>query len=188
MKTWLSVLAALFFIFVVVTISGLYPVAVAGKSLVFSRTWKKSERAAENFINSQIFIRSGGKLIDFSSSQNADLLLEIRRNTLTFLIEDAIIRQKGKGIISNLEKLSEERLNEILSNQPNVQTAMETAYGIPFREVRNLVLFPQTRRDILRESLAKENQNFEEWLKQQKKSIKVLLFMTSFKWNGEQVE
>lgn len=178
----LSVLGAIFLV-----ADGLYPVAIVGGTPIWERTWHKAEEASKNFTNSQALSR-GGKPINFSARENGELLLDIRRGTLLFLIEDAVIQQKSDEAIEGVEALSRERVTEAMRLSTDPAGAAKAVYGLDLNDFRDLVLLPQARRDILQEVLTEKNQDLDTWLRDAKGAVKVRLFFVPFSWDGETVK
>lgn len=167
---------------------GVYPVALVDGEPIFYSTWKKLEEASKNFTSVEEQSKIGGRPINFSSPENARLLLEIRRSTLTFLIEDLILRQVGGSLVEGFEVLSREKVAESVQDERNTEKAVRVLYGLDLDDFKNLVLLPQARRDIAKEALSERNQSVEDWLSEVKKQKKIRLLSTSFRWNGESVE
>ncbi len=180
----ISIIAASLFSLVV---TGIYPVVIVGATPIFARTWQKAEGAAKSFEFAQARAR-GAEPINFSSAENRELLLEVKRGTLTFLIEDAIIRQKGEEVIDGLGALSRELAVEALRESSNPEKAARAVYGLGLNDFRDLVLLPQARRDVLKEALVERRQNFDTWLRDAKKRASVRLMFMPFRWNGEEIQ
>lgn len=164
--------------------AGFYPIALVGGTPIFKRTWQKAEDAAKNFERAQAQTR-GAEPVDFSSTNNRELLLDTKRGTLLFLIEDAVIREKGGEVIEGVGTLSRERVAEAMRSSVNPEQAARAVYGLSLNDFRDLVLLPQARRDVLQEALAEKNQDFDTWLRKAKKEVKLRLFFTPFIWDGE---
>ncbi|MBI2640596.1 MAG: hypothetical protein HYW91_01760 [Candidatus Sungbacteria bacterium] len=167
--------------------AGFYPVAIVGTTPIFAKTWQKAEDAAKNFEIAQARAR-GAEPVDFSLAENRELLLEVKLGTLTFLIEDAIIRQKGEEAVDGLGTLSRERVIEALRESSDPEGAARAVYGLSFNDFRGLVLMPQARRDVLKEALIEKNQDFDIWLLEAKKEASVRLMFVPFKWSGEEIQ
>lgn len=187
MKTLSLILAIIFGFFVVVTTTSFYPVALVDGSILFLRTWHKAEEASRRFTNLDLQSR-GAPTIDFADPGAAEILLDIKKGTLTFLIEDIILIQEGKRVIEGFEVLSRERVVEALKGGGDSEKAAQRVYGLSFQDFRGLVLMPQARRDVLKEALQEKGQDFEEWFRGVKKGKEVRLFFVPFSWNGELVE
>lgn len=187
MKTAIIISASAALIFMITVSTGFYPVAwVEGTPILF-HTWQKAQKGLIAFTQIQLQT-AGSRLIDFSSLENAELFLDVKRGTLTFLIEDALLRREGGNLIKDFGRLAEERVDGAIGKKAELERAARLIYGLEFKDFRNLVLMPQARRDILQEKFSGEGGNFEEWFSEIKKSKSVRLFLVPFQWNGEHVE
>lgn len=187
MRTLVVIISIVAFGLLALIAVGIYPVAIIGTTPIFARTWQKAENAAKSFEFAQARAR-GAKAVDFSLAENRELLLEMKRGTLTFLIEDAIIIQKGEGVIDGLGTLSRELALEALRSIDDLGSAARAVYGLSTDELRDLVLLPQARKDVLKEALSERNQDFDTWLRDAKKRARVRLMFVPFKWNGEEIQ
>lgn len=178
----------LLFVFIVITVRGWYPIALVDGSVILARTWWRAETAAKYYANARALAVAPHTAIDFSAPEHANELLEIRKNTLTFLIEDIIVRKKGSALVSDLEERSQAAVGEVLRGSANAEAAAETIYGLDFDEFQELILSPQARRDVLTEELVKKNQPFANWFEDARKSVRVRVWFVPFRWNGEGVE
>src|SRR3989338_2022723 len=162
----------------VITLGGFYPVAAVDGSPILSGTWKKAQVAAKKFVMSQN--KAGPE--DYTP-----VLADIKRNTLTFLIEDAILRKEGEKLIRGFDRLSRARMLEAIQGGGGLASAAKLIYGLTLPEFQDLVLLPQARRDTAREILAERQVDFEKWFAEAKKSKKVKLYFVPFIWDGEAV-
>lgn len=176
-------LALLFVFFVSVTVTGLYPVAVVEGSPIFYRTWQEAEEGVRFFLYNQAQLHDD-KPINFSDPENHGLLLDIKRNTLNFLIEDVILHQEGVAKVLDFEKLSQERVEKALRGTQDFQKVSQSIYGLDSEDVKELVLLPQARRDVWEDILKQKEQDFDDWFLQTKKTKKVRLLFVPFYWNG----
>lgn len=184
MKTLVFILGVAGGILLILVMTGLYPVALVDGSPIFQRTWKKAQNAAKTFTNAQAQ-SSRADPIDFTSSENQELLLDVMRGTLTSLIEDSAIRQKGDEVVDGLGVLSRERVADALRQVKDPAAAAKLVYGLSLDDFRELVLLPQARRDVLKEVLKEGGQDFDSWLRDVKGSLTVRLFFVPFRWDGE---
>lgn len=166
-------------------ISGFYPVAIVGSTPILARTWQKAERGAEYFTNAQMKSAPEGKEIDFSLSENRELLLDIQRGTLTFLIENMIMQQEGDTVAGDYLLDVSDRIKDALSRAENLDEKVERIYGFSPEDFKRFVLFPQARQDVIRAALILRHQTFEDWIREEKKKKKVRLFFVPFRWDGE---
>lgn len=188
MKIFTSILIVFVLIIAALIAGGFYPVAWVENSPLAFRTWEKAVEAAEKFTNAQAQSAPGGKTIDFNSPANANLLKEVKRGTLNFLIEDMILQQEGKELVYGFETLSRDRAAQALTQGDNLEGAIKLVYGLDPEDFRRLVLLPQSRRDTASELLQERGENFDAWLAEVKKNKRVRLMFVPFKWDGETVK
>jgi|SRR3989344_583666 len=166
--------------------TGFYPVAFVNSSPIMYSTWRKSFEAARRFTLAEAASRN--QTIDFSKQENAELVLEVEKGSLTFLMEDSILRQSGERLIEDFERLSLNRMQEAVAIGGDLKTAARTIYGLSFADFKILVLLPQARRDAAKELLQESQRDFAEWFAGEKKKAKVKLLFVPFTWNGEAVQ
>lgn len=187
MKPFIFILTFIICVVVGFAATGVYPVAKIDGGLIANRTFVKVERAAENFANAE-FQKTGMKPVDFEASANALFRRDIGKGTLTFLIEDIIIRREGEKMRDEFNVLVKERVDEALVNSTNADRAARLVYGLSLADFRAYVLMPQARRDIVAEILKEKNQDFAVWMREQKKGLSVSFYFLKFTWTGERVE
>lgn len=178
---------AILALFIMVIMTGSYPVAFVDGSPIFYHTWQKTEEAEKRFSNTQDK-SLGVKPLDFSKPENLEMLKEVRRSTLTFLIENKIIEQAGGEVIADFKNISQKRMDTVMQEGGDLKTAVKTVYNLDVADFQNLILLPQSRRDVLKIFLANEGKSFDDWLAEQKKAKKIQLMFTPFTWDGEQAK
>lgn len=172
----------------IVVMIGLYPVVLVDSSPIWRNRLRKAEEAEKKLTNTQAK-SLGFKPVNFSSSGNQDLLNGLRRDILTTLIENKIIREKGAGAVEKFEELSRKRMTDTIQGSgSDLSKAVRTVYDLNLKEFQEMVLLPQARRDVLRIFLANDGKNFEEWLKEEKAKKSVKLFLVPYRWDGERVK
>lgn len=187
MSKKLFVGSIIIFLCLISIFTGYYPVAVVDGSLVFFITWRKMEDSVKYFAN--IELRSAGQpLIDFSGAENRELLLSERRDTLTFLIEDALIAAEGRKLVRGFKKSAASRTKEAVGNGYSMAEAARISYNLDFDDFQKLVLLPQARSEILLGVFQERGLDFAGWLQDSKRNKKVFLLFTPFSWNGEGVK
>ena len=187
MKKLLLIIAALFFLFIFISILGWYPVAIVNGRFISYSAWRSAEHAERQFITAQK-LKNGGKEINLNESAASEFLVTIRRSTLTFLIEDAIFKGEGERMIHGFAQESKQRVARALEYGQNVAAAAKALYGLNRDDFIALVLLPQARRDVIREYLAEQGKGFDEWALEIKKHTHVQLFLVPFTWDGEEVK
>ena len=187
MKKLLLIIVALFFLFILVSILGWYPVAIVNGRFISYSAWRLAEHAERQFINTQK-VKNGGKAINLNEPAASEFLVTIRRSTLTFLIEDTIFKEEGGRMIHGFAQESQERVSQALGFGQNVAEAAKALYGLTQEDFIALVLLPQARRDVIREYLTGQGKGFDEWALEIKKKAHVQLFLVPFTWDGEEVK
>lgn len=187
MKIVLPIAVVGVILFSIFFLTGFYPVALVNGQPISYRTWEKAQRGAINFANAQAQ-RAGRASIDFFAPGYGELLHAVRRDTLTFLIEDIILAQEGKKAVGEFKFLVEDRVREAMASSRSLEGGARLMYGLSLAEFRMLVLSPQARRDVVSEALAGGTKSFDEWLFEVKKRKMVQLFFVPFRWNGERVK
>lgn len=187
MKKILFVIIVFLGVFVALTITGLYPIAFVGRHPISSRTFQKLEESSKYFANIEL-ARAGKQTIDFSASSNADLLLQGRREVLTSLVEDTIIELEGGRLVADLENKSSARVDSALAGRAGaLEKEAPLVYKLSLEELKTLVLMPQARRDVLRDELQKNGEDFSQWLTDTEQEVSVRLFFIPFSWDGKEV-
>lgn len=188
MKFLIVFVFAILVVGVVIVEAGLYPVALIDNTPIFYRTWEHAIIAAEHFASANAQASIGGKPIDFASPEEIDLVRKIKRGSLTYFIEDAIIRQEGESLVSGFQALTVERTKNALDLGSDNERAAQVVYGLSLKDYENLILLPQARRDVLQEALTARGQYIDTWLKSAKKTKQIRLLFVPYHWTGEEIE
>lgn len=167
--------------------TGIYPVAFVNGSPILARAWKEAEAAAIQFMQATM-VSSGKAPIDFSHPENARLLLQARKDALLALIENKLVTKEGDEVIEDFDMRAQERVDSAVRGSVNLKQGAELLYGLDFNKFRDLVLLPQARRDLLRETFEKKKQDFSRWFSALKANARVRLLFTPFLWDGERVK
>lgn len=174
-------------VFGVATASGFYPVALVDGAPIFFKTWRRAEQAAIRFLNVQGSARGVGP-VDFYAAENADLLLGVKRDTLTFLIEDKILQQEGETVVEDFDAVSAQKVAAVFQESGSLEQGAQLLYGLSREDFNELVLMPQARRDVLSEAFAAKGRDFEQWFREVRRNKNVRLLFVSFVWSGEVVQ
>lgn len=167
--------------------SGFYPVAFVGWSPIFSSTWRKVENAEKQFANVQAH-SLGLAIINFSSLQNADLKIKIRKDTLLFLIENKIMEQEGPEVVADFNKMVKKRVGDALRLGGSMKDAARVNYNLSEDDFEKLILWPQARQDVLNVFLEQQGIQFNDWMNKKKTSKKIRLVFNPFSWEGGKVK
>lgn len=179
-------LAFVILAFAIVFTFGWYPVAVVNGTPILAQTWKRVLGAEQRIVNVHAYA-SGVSLIDFASPKNADKLRLIQAETLMFLIDDILMKKEGSVLVPQLGELSEGRVRDALQKKPVSDQAAQSVYGVDLGTMREIILFPQARHEVVRETLEKQDRDFEEWLRKTRASANVRLLFVPFQWRDGSV-
>jgi hypothetical protein len=118
----------------------------------------------------------------------AETKKEIERAVLNTLIEDILIDEELNKIMNDvdLDRVVKEKISKT-GDIGKIEKGAAVLYGFSVRDFRQKVLIPQAKSDILRDRIFLEAGNFEEKLKELKRSAKVAILISGFSWNGESV-
>jgi hypothetical protein len=113
---------------------------------------------------------------------------EIERAVLEELIENALIDGELRRLMSaeEINGIVQEKISKI-GDIEKIEKGAAVLYGFSADAFRQKVLIPQAKSDILKDRIFLENGNFEEKLKELKRSAKVAILIPGFSWNGESV-
>lgn len=176
----------LFGLFAVIAVTGFYPVALVNGHPLWNRDWVSLQQATLHALALQE--HASGRSLDILDAKNINLILAVKRDTLGSLIDDAIVSQNGGVLVANLAETAMQRFNAAVKNRDNLQHAAETVYGFTIDKLQNLILLPQSRREIIQAELEKQQKNFQQWLENGKKEARVKLFFVPFRWDGTQLK
>jgi len=184
----LLIILILILVFGIIASLNYYPVISVNNVPISAKKVNINMRAAIYYFNTYKKLEE-----DRGLNQNASTSLkelsgeEIKLFVLNQLIENELIHQEVKKRIgSNLKDLIDEKINNYLNSE--IESAALEIYGLNKNDFKNEILIPQAEKDILAGRLFLENKNIADWLKEQKKQAKVIVFDKKFKWNGENLE
>ncbi len=164
-----------------------YPAALVNYQIIAVRDFYADYRASMAYYKNALDVYNEK---DSAALESDEVKLEIQRAVLENLIEDILINEELKSQIGsvNLDKIVDRKIEESVGGQ-KIQEAVETLYGLSFKEFRKRVLVPQAKREILEGRLFLQNPPAEpdEFLRKLKSKIRVLIFLPDFEWNGKEV-
>jgi tetrahydromethanopterin S-methyltransferase subunit G len=160
-----------------------YPVAFVNWRPITLKSFSKDFSVAVHYYQKMLetYDRNQTAVLDSSEIQR-----EIKRAVLEQLIKNSLIRQELEKQIKSgeLEKMVDNKVQEVLKGK-DVGKEIETLYGLSLDEFKERVLRPQTEREILAGRFFLENKSFDDWLKEPR--AKIIILMPGFEWNGEKV-
>ncbi len=172
---------ALIAIFTVISFAKLYPVAMVNGSPIWYRTWNLSLQGTSHALTMQA--KAAGTAFD----PDPIVAYAIRKSTLAALIEDKIIAQKGRSIMSDFDAKTEEYIAAALASSTDVSKAADLMYGFSANNFHDIILAPESRREVARNALEKRRLNSDAWFSGIKKKADVQIFLSGYRWDGETV-
>lgn len=181
-KSYIIITGGLFIVAIIIISSAkLYPVAMVNGSPIWYRTWDMSLMGTAHALTVQA--KAAGTVFN----PDPVVISAIRKNMLASLIEDKILAQKGRSIISDFDAKTEEHIIAALASSTDVGKAAHLMYGFGVADFHDIILVPQSRREIARAVLEKQHLNADAWLAGAKKKADVQIFLTGYRWDGESV-
>lgn len=138
--------------------TGWYPVALVDSQPVWAWQWQKEYQSALSYYRDAV---------DPS---------ELKSASLDGLIENRVIKKGFEALLGDEGQLLLDEKISVYLNNDKLEGAADALFGLSMSEFADLILAPQARREIIQESLKKENRDFEQWLKSQKENTKIYIF------------
>jgi len=171
-----------FFFFISV---GYYPIALVGGDIVSAREFFEHYESATTY--STNFVSTYGETPSTTVSQAATL--DVQVSVLEQLIEDVLVekelrREMGKDEINRLVEAKVSKYD----SDPRLQRAAPILFGVGFDALRERVLVPRARRELLTGRLFLRGEDFNTWLSNEKLNRSVLIFSGALEWSGGKVQ
>ncbi len=159
-----------------------YPIAIINGHIIVGAEFDSISNGALNFYTKV----SDTYKKEISSDVKEKLHTEIRRATMERLIEESLIKEELKRRFQ--EKTLKEYLNEKLNIDRQKIAQASALYGMSGNTIQKTLFEPAAAEELLRETLAKEQINFETWLSNAAQSALIIVLMPSLTWSGKSVE
>lgn len=172
-------------VIVIVIMTQSCPIAfVNWRPIIFS-SFKKDVSVAGNYYRKVLETYDKNQAAVMNSKE---VKQEIERATLDKLVENILIERELKKRLKNneLEKMVNDKIGKAIKGK-DIKKEVETLYGISLDEFKKRFLKPQAKREIFESRLTLENKNINDWLKEAKSKVKVIIFLPGFGWDGEGV-
>jgi len=166
---------------VIIFFAKCYPIAMVNGSPIWYHTWSLSLQGTSHALTMQA--KAAGTTFD----PDPTVASVIRKSTLTALIEDKILTQNGQHIISDFDTKTEEYITTALASSTNVGKAASLMYGFGLADFHDIILIPESRREVARDALEKQHLNSDAWFAGIKKKANVRIFLSGYRWDGETV-
>ncbi|MEK7553673.1 MAG: SurA N-terminal domain-containing protein [Patescibacteria group bacterium] len=171
-------------IIVVLILFGVYPIALVGISPIMVNDYNRNYSTSLNYYEKALKTYAQ----DSQVLKADEARQEIKRAVLDNLIENILIEKELKKEIKqkDLNVLVENKIKEISESQIT-DKAIETLYSFSLSEFKKRVLKPQAKKEILEDRFFLAGIDFDERMKSVRSQTKVMIFLTGFEWNGEEV-
>lgn len=158
---------------------GYYPIMLVNARFVSARTFRKNYAAESKLY--QNFLKTS------KSNDQAPLASgDIARSALTRLVENRLIDEEARNELGeDLASMVREKI-KLADGNPQIEKGAQVLYGLDLADFKDEILVPQAERDILTGRLFLKGIKIDDWLRDAKKSSRVVIFSGEFRWNGEE--
>ena len=165
--------------------NGFYPVAFVDFNLITKKQIQKDFAAAYKYFQNALLV-SGS---DPRSLETLEARREIRRATLDKLIIDELVYEELEVRTNDdFKSIAEKNVEQYIQNNANISEGAEKIYGLNLADFKSQVLMPQAYKEILEGRMFLTKENFDEWLKNKKSSVRVIILSPDLKWDGSSVK
>lgn len=181
-KTILFLLAAAAIIGVVYLIATKsYAAAFVDFSAISARSFEADFEAALVYYEKALKTYNKG---DAAVIDSEEVRKEIQRAVLDKLIDNAVVHRELLARMGKKElgSVIENKIKEIEEKSSEIEEGIKDLYGFSLEDFKTKVLKPMAEEEILEGRLFLENKNFEEWLKDERAGVRVIILMPGFKW------
>ena len=160
---------------------GYYPTLIVNGQWIFASRVAQEARASYTYY---IRLAETQKM----TLNPAAVANELQRATLERFVEKTLVSEELKSRLGGRVAAAVNRKIDAAVVRPaELSSAAKTLYGLDSETFRRLMLEPQAEIDVLREELAANGLNYDEWLAQQKAAASVQILFTPYRWNGEKM-
>lgn len=162
-----------------------YPIAMVNFDIITRHAFERNYFTATTYYENAFMVY--GKQQD--QLEISQIKKELTRATLDKLVFDSLIASEVVKRIGSSESgtIAEQKINEFMKAQ-DINTAVETLYGINFDEFKNRILIPQAYREILEDRMLLANENFDAWLSEKKQNSSIFIFFPGLEWQNNVVQ
>ncbi len=158
---------------------GYYPIVFVGDDFISAKRFAQSYSAASLYYEN--LVKTYGPVVPGDRIKPLDLELAVMNQ----LIDESLIREGAQREVgSDLAYLVENKLSR-LKDDAELSRAAAILYGLNQDDFVSEVLTPQATRDVLVGRLFLRGEKVDSRLIAARKSARVTIFSTKFRWDGE---
>lgn len=134
-----------------------------------------------------------GSSTDISSSEffkDKYLLKNVKKEALTRIVEYKILSMKLEKINPNWRKLAQSKIDNAFSKigeKDKFEQGVKYLYGMNADDFKGKVLMPQAEFEILSDELKKQGLSYDDWMKSEKKGLKISVMVDGLEWKDGEV-
>lgn len=189
------IVGAIFFILIIAI--GLYfyfynglsilVIAKVGNKKISLLDYQKNINAGLNYYNLQ---KKAGLLKDDDLKNEQKYKDNLEISVLQQMIENKIVElaliDNFNYDSKNLNKISEAKINQVLSENKDLSKNAEALYNLKLEDFKKLILRPAALKEILNEELKKKGEKYiNAWFLEQSKKYNIEIYFKDLKWNKE---
>ena len=165
--------------------NGAYPVAFVDFNLITEKEVRKDFAAAYKYFQNALLV-SGS---DPRALETLEAHKEIRRAALDKLIADRLIYNELEARLNNeFKAIADKNIEQYIQNNKNISEGAEKIYGLSLADFKGQVLMPQAYKEILQGRMFLNKENFDEWLKNKKSTVRIIILSPDLQWDGSSVK
>lgn len=164
--------------------NGLYPVALVNGSAISANEFERVATAALHF-----YVKSSEavKRRTLTEEEVDALYAEIRRGTLDKLIGERLVdAELAARFGERARALAEEKVDTASSDE--LRAAVPALYGMAYADFRDMLLVPEAKVEVLKESLGRDSLDAQTWFSSARGSARVAVFLPNLFWKNGGVE
>lgn len=175
--------AGIFAIGIAIIGAGYYPVVIEGNHFITEATFARQYWAASFYYNAL-------RETVLADIKDAQVLQpgDIKKAVLEQLIENSLVaREARRELGGDLGELIRKKI-ATYGDDAKIKDAAKKLYDLNYADFKNEILIPQAERDVLAAQFFLHGKDFEDWLKEAKKSARVRVFLNGLRWEDGEVK
>lgn len=163
---------------------GYYPVAVVNGSVISANEFERVATAALHF-----YVKSSeaAKRRTLTPEEVDALYAEIRRGTLDKLIGERLVDAELMARLGERAAvLAEEKVD--MASSDELRAAVPALYGIVYADFRDMLLVPEAKVEVLKESLGVDSIDAQTWFSSARDNARVMIGLPKLVWQNGGVE